>query len=87
MDFDSAAMITSMVGLIMAPFWAAWSRKIIIGSRAPTKGRTVWVVVLSLAALMIFHVGPWIAMSAGRGTLAETVMDRRNLLTRIMHQT
>jgi hypothetical protein len=73
MDFDSVLMFASFAGFAMAPFWGKWWSTFVLRGRKPNLARVCAIALLSLATLCIFHVGPWLVMSARHGLLQENL--------------
>jgi hypothetical protein len=61
----------SLFSLALAPFWAKWSNLIVTRGEFPRSLHIAAVILLSVAALATFHIGPWVLWAAilGEGRL------------------
>ena len=59
-DADSILMIASLVGLGMSPLWAKWSNMALLKFKLSKGAHVAGVVCLSLLALALFYIGPWV---------------------------
>ena len=75
MDVESVLIITSLLGLGMAPFWAKWATGTLARFNLSPLARTSCVVVLSVLAMLISFVGPWVIMAHVRGLLWHNLAD------------
>lgn len=72
---DDVLMITSFVALLMAPFWAYWSSLAIARLKLGRAAHVVSVLALSIVAMLILHVGPWVLGSYMYGLLGRNLAD------------
>lgn len=77
MDIDSALIMTSFAGLLMAPFWSKWWNAAFRRIGASRSQRIAGVLLLSIATIIVVHVGPWIVLSYLRDTIAVNLADPR----------
>ena len=75
MDLDSVLIIVSMVGLMMAPFWSKWWNLALKNAVVSRHQRIAGVLLLSLATLLVVHVGPWVLMAIMHGTITANLAD------------
>lgn len=68
MDIDSPLILASIAGFGMAPYWAKWSNAAFMKMQLPTLARLSGVVFLSVLAMAVFAIGPWILIAIAHGS-------------------
>jgi hypothetical protein len=72
---SSWLVVVSIVGYALAPFWAKWSNQIIARGEFPRPVHVAGVILLSLAALAIFYIGPWVLWAAILGRFPDVLYE------------
>src|SRR5262245_5564346 len=74
---SSWLILVSLVGFVMASFWAEWWDGALRKSGISRPYRVAGVLVISLVSFLIGFVGPWVLLMILHGTVADNLADPR----------